>query len=144
MIVPCTHTLSCTFLDVSPTFMVPLILPFLILSSFVTQHIHLIGVRSAVVVCSEAKYGSLMYSVQLVDGVCLGWSLLVLVVDPSSVATSPPVMPYLPILRLYDLLGCSVGSAHIETHPSKCSNISETHYELLYDGISRGETSMVL
>ena len=29
-----------------------------------------------------------------------------LVVDPSSVATSPLVMPNLPRLRLYDLLGC--------------------------------------
>ena len=32
-----------------------------------------------------------------------------LVVDPSSVGTSPPVMPNLARLRLYDLLGCSVG-----------------------------------
>ena len=36
-----------------------------------------------------------------------------LVVDPSSVATSPPVMPNLPRLRLYDLLGCSVGDLFI-------------------------------
>ena len=33
--------LSCTFLDVSPTFVVPLILSFLILSSLLTPHIHL-------------------------------------------------------------------------------------------------------
>ena len=64
-------------------------------------------------VCSEAKYGSLMCSVELVDGVCLVWSLLVLVVEPSSVATSPPVMPNLPRLRLYDLLGCSIGDLFI-------------------------------
>ena len=36
-----------------------------------------------------------------------------LVVDPSSVATSPTVMPNLPRLRLYDLLGCSVGDLFI-------------------------------
>ena len=36
-----------------------------------------------------------------------------LVVDPSSVATSPRVMPNLPRLRLYDLLGCSVGNLFI-------------------------------
>ena len=36
-----------------------------------------------------------------------------LVVSPSSVATSPPVMSNLPILRLYDLLGCSVGDMFI-------------------------------
>ena len=41
--------------------------------------------------------------------VCLVWSLLVLVVDLSIVATSPPDMPNLPRLRLYDLLGRSVG-----------------------------------
>ena len=35
------HLLSCTFLDVSPTFVVPLILSFLILSSLVTPLIHL-------------------------------------------------------------------------------------------------------
>ena len=64
-------------------------------------------------VCSEANYGSLMCSVQLVDRVCLVWSLLVLVVDPSIVATSPPVMPNLPRLRLCDLLGCSIGDFFI-------------------------------
>ena len=64
-------------------------------------------------VCSEAKYGSLMCSVKLVDRVCLVWTLFVLVVDPSSVAMSPPVMPNLPRLRLYDLLGCSVGDLFI-------------------------------
>ena len=32
-----------------------------------------------------------------------------LVVDPASVATGPAVMPNLSGLRLYDLLGCSVG-----------------------------------
>ena len=32
-----------------------------------------------------------------------------LVVDPSSVVISPHVMPNIPRLRLYDLLGCSVG-----------------------------------
>ena len=32
-----------------------------------------------------------------------------LAVSPSSVATGPPVMPDLPRLRLYDMLGCSVG-----------------------------------
>ena len=36
-----------------------------------------------------------------------------LAVDPSSVATSPPVMPNLSRLRLYDLLGCSVGDLFI-------------------------------
>ena len=36
-----------------------------------------------------------------------------LVVDPSSVATSPPVMPNLPRLQLYDLLGCSVGDMFV-------------------------------
>ena len=36
-----------------------------------------------------------------------------LVVDPSSVATSPPVMPNLPRLRLYDLLGCSIVMARM-------------------------------
>ena len=36
-----------------------------------------------------------------------------LVVDPSSVTTSPPVMPNLPRLRLNDLLGCSVGDLFI-------------------------------
>ena len=35
------NLLSCTFLDISPTFGVPLILPFLILSSLVTPLIHL-------------------------------------------------------------------------------------------------------
>ena len=36
-----TNLLSCIFLDISPTFVVPLILSFLILSVFVTPHIHL-------------------------------------------------------------------------------------------------------
>ena len=35
------YLLSCTFLDISPTFVVPLILSFLILSSLVTPLIHL-------------------------------------------------------------------------------------------------------
>ena len=35
------HLLSCTFLDISPTFVVPLVLSFLILSSLVTPLIHL-------------------------------------------------------------------------------------------------------
>ena len=35
------------------------------------------------------------------------------VVDPFIVATRPPGMPNLPILRLYDLLGCSVGDLFI-------------------------------
>ena len=34
------NLLSCTFLDISPTFVVPIILSFLILSSMVTQLIH--------------------------------------------------------------------------------------------------------
>ena len=41
---PCPYhfnLLSCTFLDISPTFVVPLILSFLILSSMVTPRIHL-------------------------------------------------------------------------------------------------------
>ena len=36
-----------------------------------------------------------------------------LAVDPSSVATSPPVIPNLPRLRLYDLRGCRVGDLFI-------------------------------
>ena len=36
-----------------------------------------------------------------------------LVVDTSSVATSQPVMPRLPRLCLYDLLGCSIGDLFI-------------------------------
>ena len=36
-----------------------------------------------------------------------------LVVDPSCVAANPPVMPNLPRLCLYDLLGCSVGDLFI-------------------------------
>ena len=32
-----------------------------------------------------------------------------LVVGPSSIATSPPVMQNLMIIRFYDLLGCIVG-----------------------------------
>ena len=36
-----------------------------------------------------------------------------LIVGPSSVATSLPGMPNLPTLRLYDLLGCSVGDMHV-------------------------------
>ena len=40
--------LSCTFLDISPTFVVPLMLSFLILSSLMTPHIHLNILISAV------------------------------------------------------------------------------------------------
>ena len=48
-----------------------------------------------------------MCSVYLVDGVCLVWSLLVLV--SPNVAMSPHVMPSIPRLRLYHLFGCGVG-----------------------------------
>ena len=41
------NLLSCTFLDISPTFVVPIILSFLILSSLVTPLIHLIILISA-------------------------------------------------------------------------------------------------
>ena len=58
-------------------------------------------------VCSQAKNGSLMCSVYFVDMVCLVWSLLVLVVR------LPMIAQNLPILRLYDLLGCSVGDCSI-------------------------------
>ena len=39
----------------------------------------------------------------LVDRVCLVWCLLVLVVYLPSAATSPPIIPYLPRLCLYQL-----------------------------------------
>ena len=58
---------------------------------------------------SEVKYGNLMCPVKLIDMVCRVWSWLVLVVSRPSVATTPPVMPNHPRLRLYDLLGCSIG-----------------------------------
>ena len=58
-------------------------------------------------VCSQAKNGSLMCSVYLVDMVCLVWSVLVLVVR------LPMIAQNLPRLRLYDLLGCSVGDCSI-------------------------------
>ena len=36
-----------------------------------------------------------------------------LIASPPSGVASPPVMPDLPRLRLYDLLGCSVGDMFI-------------------------------
>ena len=45
----------------------------------------------------------------MVYRVCLVWELLLLVVSPHSVATSPIVMPDLPRLRLYNVLECRVG-----------------------------------